>query len=80
MNAEIGDDFRRSIDAALKGLEAIYQTSPNTTTTTSSSENSTVKHTDIEPKLVSNRNEVILETMSGNPIPSNEDNERRNYS
>ncbi|CAF3573188.1 unnamed protein product [Rotaria sp. Silwood1] len=24
---EIGDDFRRSIDAALKGLEAIYQTS-----------------------------------------------------
>ncbi|CAF4869149.1 unnamed protein product, partial [Rotaria sp. Silwood2] len=26
---EIGDDFRRSIDAALKGLEAIYQTSPS---------------------------------------------------
>ncbi|CAF3488829.1 unnamed protein product [Rotaria socialis] len=25
---EIGDDFRRSIDAALKGLEVIYQTSP----------------------------------------------------
>jgi hypothetical protein len=26
---EIGDDFRRSIDAALKGLEAIYHTSPS---------------------------------------------------
>ncbi|CAF4969243.1 unnamed protein product, partial [Rotaria socialis] len=24
---EISDDFRRSIDAALKGLEAVYQTS-----------------------------------------------------
>jgi hypothetical protein len=68
---EIGDDFRRSIDAALKGLEAIYQTSPTT-----SSEHSTVKQTDIEPKLVGNRNEVILETMSGNPQSSNEDNER----
>ncbi|CAF1262702.1 unnamed protein product [Rotaria sp. Silwood1] len=32
---EISDDFRRSIDAALKGLEAVYQTSSSTTTTTS---------------------------------------------
>jgi hypothetical protein len=29
---EIGDDFRRSIDAALKGLEAIYHTSPSAST------------------------------------------------
>ncbi|CAF1173577.1 unnamed protein product [Rotaria sordida] len=31
---EISDDFRRSIDAALKGLEAVYQTPTTTTTTT----------------------------------------------
>jgi hypothetical protein len=67
---EIGDDFRRSIDAALKGLEAIYQTS-----STTSSENSNVKQTDNEPKLIGNRHEVILEAMSGNPMSSNDDNE-----
>ena len=56
---EIGDDFRRSIDAALKGLEVIYQTSPD-------------KQTDHEPKLTtSSRQDVILET----PMASNEDNQ-----
>ncbi|CAF0923928.1 unnamed protein product [Adineta steineri] len=39
---KIGDDFRRSIDAALKGLEAIYHTSP----TTSSSEHTRETHID----------------------------------
>ncbi|CAF1672378.1 unnamed protein product, partial [Adineta ricciae] len=32
---EITDDFRRSIDAALKGLEAVYQAPPTTLTTIS---------------------------------------------
>ena len=34
---EITDDFRRSIDAALKGLEAVYQTKTSSTTTAAQS-------------------------------------------
>ena len=49
---EIGDDFRRSIDAALKGLEAIYHTSSVTSSKSTVNEPS-ISHTDIEPKLVS---------------------------
>lgn len=60
---EIGDDFRRSIDAALKGLEAIYQTTPMT-----SSANATISQIDIQPKLVDEMNENLGETTSASQI------------
>lgn len=73
---EIGDDFRRSIDAALKGLEAIYQTS----STVTSSENANISQIDIQPKLVGavdDMNEIIVQTVEstsgsqiGDPVPS----------
>ena len=72
---EIGDDFRRSIDAALKGLEAIYQTSSPVT----SSENANITQVDIQPKLVGavdDMNEIMLQTIEttsgsqiGDPVP-----------
>lgn len=47
---EIGEDFRRSIDAALKGLEAIYQPTPGTSS--HASEDREVSSTD-PPKHLS---------------------------
>ena len=51
---EISDDFRRSIDAALKGLEAIYQTSPTTSSSNHTQEIPVQKTltTNILPKLI----------------------------
>ncbi|CAF4296481.1 unnamed protein product [Rotaria socialis] len=57
---EIGDDFRRSIDAALKGLEVIYQTSP----TNINDEEQAINQIDIQPKLVvaiDHMNEIMLD-------------------
>ena len=80
---EIGDDFRRSIDAALKGLEAIYQTTPMT-----SSENANISQIDIQPKLVDEIMVETIETTSASQIedsvPSHQVQQRikehRNYS
>ena len=73
---EICDDFRRSIDAALKGLEAIYHTSPERTEELQTEKNLTktnpndrkqqaVSQTDIQPVLVGaieRVNDTMLDT------------------
>jgi hypothetical protein len=76
---EIGDDFRRSIDAALKGLEAIYHTSPvipSEHTQESHIDNLTEKK-DIQPKIVGDEIMLTSESQIRNPISSNEDIECR---
>ena len=73
---EIGDDFRRSIDAALKGLEAIYHTSSNPS---HNEQQQDISQTDYQPKLVgavNDMNEIMLDTIEtltqseiGNSMP-----------
>lgn len=46
---EIGEDFRRSIDAALKGLEAIYQQPPSPPTSTNVNDSQTHSFGAVEP-------------------------------
>ncbi len=93
---EIGDDFRRSIDAALKGLEAIYQTSPvaptdhSTHSVQRNSNEPSLTQTDIQPKLVGavdDMNEIMLETIEsisdsqiGNPVSTTEKIDERKES
>jgi len=70
---EIGDDFRRSIDAALKGLESIYQTSTEHTHESHIDKladnihqkkvnEPSISQTDIQTKRVDNMNERMLDT------------------
>jgi hypothetical protein len=73
---EIGDDFRRSIDAALKGLEAIYHTSAHTSNNEAQQD---ISQTDFQPKLVGAINdtiETITQSEIGNPIPPTHDDKQ----
>lgn len=84
---EITDDFRRSIDAALKGLEAVYQakTSPTTTTAAATQTSSEVKQ-EIHVEKMTKRTAspppplVVQYGMSNAPLPKSISKEKTNLS
>ncbi|CAF3030645.1 unnamed protein product [Rotaria sp. Silwood2] len=76
---EISDDFRRSIDAALKGLEVVYQTS---TTTSPTSEHAQAIHIDkITKSTPSPTTPVVIQYGVTNvPLPKSTSKEKNTLS